>query len=97
MLNKNDKKPWWSNLPSETILTPHLAEFSRLTNLSIESASQIRSIEAEPLLRQDKDEKFHNTSDFQINLVVRDANIIGDVQDGLEIYFSKENEYIQNL
>ena len=36
MLNKNDKEDWWSNLPSETILTPHLAEFSRLINLSID-------------------------------------------------------------
>ena len=36
MLNENDKKTWWSNLPPESILTPHLAEFSRLTNLSID-------------------------------------------------------------
>ena len=33
----------------------------KMTNLSIELASQIKFIEAEPLLRQDKDEKFHNT------------------------------------
>ena len=65
----------------------------KLTNLSIESASQIKFIEAEPLLRQDKDEKFHNTSDFQINLLVRDANIIEHVQLGLEDYF-ENNKYI---
>ena len=65
----------------------------KLTNLSIELASQIKFIEAEPLLRQDKDEKFHNTADFQINLLVRDANIIEDVQLGLEDYFNN-NKYI---
>ncbi|MBT7620471.1 MAG: hypothetical protein HN594_05290 [Flavobacteriales bacterium] len=65
----------------------------KLTNLSIESASQIKFIEAEPILRQDKDEKFHNTSDFQINLLVRDANIIEDIQLGLEDYF-ENNKYI---
>lgn len=65
----------------------------KLTNLSIELSSQIKFIEAEPLLRQDKDEKFHNTSDFQINLLVRDANIIEDIQLGLEDYF-ENNKYI---
>ena len=69
------------------------ALIKKLTNLSIEAASQIKSIEAEPLLRQDKDEKFHNTTDFQINLVVRDPDVIEDVQQGLENYF-KENKYI---
>ena len=69
------------------------ALIKKLTNLSIEAASQIKSIEAEPLLRQDKDEKFHNTTDFQINLVVRDPDMIEDVQQGLENYF-KENKYI---
>ena len=58
-------------------------------------ASQIKFIEAEPLLRQDKDEKFHNTSDFQINLVVRDANIIEYVQTGLVDYF--ERKFHQNM
>ncbi len=65
----------------------------KMTNLSIELASQIKFIEAEPLLRQDKDEKFHNTADFQINLLVRDANIIEDIQFGLEDYF-ENNKYI---
>ena len=61
--------------------------------LSDKASSQIKYIEAEPLLRQDKDEKFHNTSDFEINLLVRDANIIEDVQLGLENYFN-DNKYI---
>ncbi len=65
----------------------------KMTNLSIELASQIKFIEAEPLLRQDKDEKFHNTADFQINLLVRDANIIEDIQLGLQEYF-ENNKYI---
>ena len=65
----------------------------KMTNLSIELASQIKFIEAEPLLRQDKDEKFHNTADFQINLLVKDANIIEHVQLGLEDYF-ENNKYI---
>ena len=70
------------------------ALIEKLINLSEKDASQIKSIEAEPLLRQDKDEKFHNTSDFQINLVVRDASIIEDVQTGLVGYFER-NEYIK--
>ena len=65
----------------------------KMTNLSIELASQIKFIEAEPLLRQDKDEKFHNTSDFQINLLVWDAKIIEDIQQGLVDYFER-NTYI---
>ena len=71
------------------------ALIKKLTNLSIESASQIKSIEAEPLLRQDKDEKFHNTTDFQINLVVRDPDMIESVQQGLVDYFEK-NTYIED-
>ena len=59
-------------------------------------ASQIKFIEAEPLLRQDKDEKFHNTSDFQINLLVRDNDIIPIIQKGLIDYF-EFNPYIDTL
>ena len=66
-------------------------------NLSIEAASQIKFIEAEPLLRQDKDEKFHNTSDFQINLVVRNANVIEDIEESLEFYFNEEFLVISSL
>ncbi len=76
------------------------ALIKKLTNLSPKDASQIKSIEAEPLLRQDKDEKFHNTSDFQINLVVRDASIIEDVQKGLVDYFERNiyiNEYYRKF
>jgi hypothetical protein len=58
--------------------------------------SQIKFIEAEPLLRQDKDEKFHNTSDFQINLLVRDNDIIPIIQKGLIDYF-EFNPYINTL
>ncbi len=63
-------------------------------NISLEESSQIKSIEAEPLLRQDKDEKFHNTPDFQINLIVRNSDVISIIQEGLEFYF-EENPYIQ--
>ena len=76
------------------------ALIEKLINLSEKDASQIKSIEAEPLLRQDKDEKFHNTSDFQINLVVRDASIIEDVQQGLVDYFERNiyiNEYYRKF
>jgi len=65
----------------------------KLNSLSLEKVSQIKFIEAEPLLRQDKDEKFHNTSDFQINLLVWDAEIIDDIQIGLVEYF-ESNQYI---
>jgi len=68
----------------------------KLRLLSIDQASQIKFIEAEPLLRQDKDEKFHNTSDFQINLLVRDADIIPIIQKGLIDYF-EFNPYIDTL
>ena len=40
-------------------------------NVSKDIASAIKFIEAEQLLRQDKDEKFHNTPKFQINLLIR--------------------------
>tara|TARA_B110000495_G_scaffold200188_1_gene214933 strand:- start:43 stop:924 length:882 start_codon:yes stop_codon:yes gene_type:complete len=63
---------------------------------SIDQASQIKFIEAELLLRQDKDEKFNNTSDFQINLLVRDADIIPIIQKGLIDYF-EFNPYVDTL
>ena len=66
---------------------------NKLTSLSVEKASRIKFIEAEPLLRQDKDEKFHNTTDFQINLFVWDPEIIDDVEIGLVDYF-ESNKYI---
>ena len=62
-------------------------------DISDTDASQLKFIEAEPLLRQDKDEKFHNTPKFQINLVVRDYNIISNIEDGLLYYFNS-NDYI---
>ena len=63
-------------------------------NISIEESSQIKSIVAEPLLRQDKDEKYHSTPDFQITLLVRNSDIIPAIEEGLEFYF-EENRYIQ--
>jgi hypothetical protein len=62
-------------------------------NISNEQATNIKFIEAEQLLRQDKDEKFHNTPKFQINLLVRDASIITEIQDGLLYYFNT-NPYV---
>ena len=62
-------------------------------NLSDEQSTKIKFIEAEQLLRQDKDEKFHNTPKFQINLLVRDANVIKDIQNGLLHYFNS-NPYV---
>ena len=72
------------------------ASLSQKLRISLDEASMIKSIEAEPLLRQDKDEKFHNTSDFIINMQVRDDNIIEIIEGGLEIYF-ESNEYIDLL
>ena len=62
-------------------------------NISNEQATNIKFIVAEQLLRQDKDEKFHNTPKFQINLLVRDASIITEIQDGLLYYFNT-NPYV---
>ena len=62
-------------------------------NISNEQATNIKFIEAEQLLRQDKDEKFHNTPKFQINLLVRHASIITEIQDGLLYYFNT-NPYV---
>ena len=62
-------------------------------NISNEQATNIKFIEAEQLLRQDKDEKFHNTPKFQINLLVRDASIITEIHDGLLYYFNT-NPYV---
>ena len=62
-------------------------------NISNEQATNIKFIEAEQLLRQDKDEKFHNTPKFQINLLVRDASIITEIQDGFLYYFNT-NPYV---
>ena len=63
-------------------------------NVSEDIASTIKFIEAEQLLRQDKDEKFHNTPKFQINLLIRNFENTIDIQKGLNHYFNN-NEYVK--
>jgi len=63
-------------------------------NISEDIASTIKFIEAEQLLRQDKDEKFHNTPKFQINLLIRNSENTINVQKGLNYYFNN-NEYVK--
>ena len=60
-------------------------------NISSEIAKMVKFIEAEQLLRQDKDEKFHNTPKFQINLLIRNSDNIIDIQNGLSFYFNSNN------
>ena len=63
-------------------------------NVTSEIAASVKFIEAEQLLRQDKDEKFHNTPKFQINLLIRNSEYILDIQNGLKYYFD-ENNYVK--
>lgn len=63
-------------------------------NISEEISSTIKFIEAEQLLREDKDGKFHNTPKFQINLLIRDFESTIDIQEGLRYYFNN-NEYVK--
>ena len=63
-------------------------------NISEDIAYTIKFIEAEQLLRQDKDEKFHNTPKFQINLLIRNSENTIDIQKGLNHYFNN-NEYVK--
>ena len=63
-------------------------------NVTSEIAASVKFIEAEQLLRQDKDEKFHNTPKFQINLLIRNFEYILDIQNGLKYYFD-ENNYVK--
>ena len=63
-------------------------------NITNEIAASVKFIEAEQLLRQDKDEKFHNTPKFQMNLLIRNSEYILDIQNGLKYYFD-ENNYVK--
>ena len=63
-------------------------------NVTNEIAASVKFIEAEQLLRQDKDKKFHNTPKFQINLLIRNSEYILDIQNGLKYYFD-ENNYVK--
>jgi len=63
-------------------------------NISKDISATIKFIEAEQLLREDKDEKFYNTPKFQINLLIRDFENIIDIQQGLNHYFNN-NEYVK--
>jgi len=63
-------------------------------NVTSEIAASVKFIEAEQLSRQDKDEKFHNTPKFQINLLIRNSEYILDIQNGLKYYFD-ENNYVK--
>ena len=62
-------------------------------NISEDISSTVKFIEAEQLLREDKDEKFYNTPKFQINLLIRNFENIIDIQQGLNHYFNN-NEYV---
>ena len=63
-------------------------------NISKDISATIKFIEAEQLLREDKDEKFYNTPKFQINLLIRNFENIIDIQQGLNHYFNN-NEYVK--
>ena len=63
-------------------------------NVTHEIAASVKFIEAEQLLREDQDEKFHNTPKFQINLLIRNSEYILDIQNGLKYYF-EENNYVK--
>lgn len=81
------------NILQDDIKKEDYSALSAKLGIGKEQCSQVKFIEAEQLLRQDKDEKFHNTPKFQINLVVRDNNIIPEIQGGLIHYFNS-NKYI---
>ena len=62
-----------------------------LLDISAQTASNIKSIEAEQLYQQDMNEKFYALNKFEVRLSVFDNNIINDIQKGLIYYFNNNN------
>ena len=66
-------------------------QLALLLDISAQTASNIKSIEAEQLYQQDMNEKFYALNKFEVRLSVFDNNIINDIQKGLIYYFNNNN------
>jgi len=66
-------------------------QLALLLDISAQTASSIKSIEAEQLYQQDMNEKFYALNKFEVRLSVFDNNIINDIQQGLIYYFNNNN------
>ena len=66
-------------------------QLALLLDISAQTASNIKSIEAEQLYQQDMNEKFYALNKFEVRLSVFDNNIINDIQQGLIYYFNNNN------
>jgi len=66
-------------------------QLALLLDISAQTASNIKSVEAEQLYQQDMNEKFYALNKFEVRLSVFDNNIINDIQQGLIYYFNNNN------
>ena len=66
-------------------------QLALLLDISAQTASNIKSVEAEQLYQQDMNEKFYALNKFEVRLSVFDNNIINDIQEGLIYYFNNNN------
>ena len=66
-------------------------QLALLLDISAQTASNIKSVEAEQLYQQDMNEKFYALNKFEVRLSVFDNNIINDIQKGLIYYFNNNN------
>tara|TARA_X000000368_G_scaffold339058_2_gene277141 strand:- start:7 stop:858 length:852 start_codon:yes stop_codon:yes gene_type:complete len=64
-------------------------------NISEEKAASIKNISAVQIFRKDQDGKNFNTPKFEIQLSVKDNEIIKNIEEGLLHYFNS-NEYIHS-
>jgi len=83
------------NLLSLDIKKEDYSVLSKKMNVSLETASAIRSIQAEEIMSDGEEEQKFSTSKFSIELSVSDNSYINSIQDGLVYYFTT-NQYIKD-
>ena len=83
------------NLLSLDIRKEDYGILAKKMNISLETASAIRSIKAEEIMSDGEEEQRSSTSKFSIELSVSDNSYINSIQDGLVYYFTT-NQYIKD-